>query len=223
MYAVVTGGSTGLGYYIAKALFKRGYHIVLISRNSERLEKAAREMNAEWYAVDLSKNYLEAGEIIKEVKPAILVNNAGFGLYGEFSKMSSQKIIDMINLNITALTYLTKIAFEVMDKGYILNIASVAACHPQPKLSVYAATKAYVAHLSRSLIKESSSQIKVSYVLLGPTKTGFFKNAGMSTKTFEKIMLSPEYVAEKIVNSMFRGKKRITPGIIYKLYCMGRC
>ncbi len=223
MYAVVTGGSTGLGYYIAKALSKRKYRLILISRNEERLKKAAKELNAEWYALDLSKNYLKAGEIIKKIKPAVLVNNAGFGLYGEFADTDPQKIIDMINLNVTALTHLTKIAFEVMDKGHILNIASVAACHPQPRLSVYAATKAYVAHLSRSLIKEAPPQIKVSYVLLGPTKTNFFKNAGMSTKAFEKIMLSPEMVAEKIVRSMFRGKKRITPGIIYKLYCLGRC
>ena len=221
MKAIVTGGDSGLGFHIARELKNRGYEIVIIAKNEEKLKKTAKILEANWYAIDLSKNYKEAGEIIKREKPKILINNAGFGLYGKIEKQNWEKLETMLNLNILALTYLTYIGLKVMKSGYILNISSVAACRAQKNLSVYAATKAYVEQFSKSLNRERR-KTKISYLLLGPTKTDFFKNANMPTKNLERIMLNPEKVAKYVVDRMLKGKKRIVPGIIYKIYCLGK-
>ena len=221
MKALVTGGSSGLGYHIARELKDKGYELILISRNGERLKRAASSLGAEYHTIDLSRDYRRAGEIVKEEKPHILVNNAGFGLYGEFSSQSWEDLERMLLLNVVALTHLTHSFFEVRDSGYVLNISSVAACRAQRKLSTYAGTKAYVEHFSRSLSKERAD-IVISYLLLGPTRTNFFKNSGMPTKGLERIMLSPEKVARYAVDKMLRGKRRITPGLLYKLYCLGK-
>ncbi len=223
MYALITGSSSGLGFHIAKELKTRGYDLILISRNEEKLKIAAEMLHSSiYYPIDLSKDYKKVGDIIEEFKPQVVVNNAGFGMYGELENQEWERIEDMINLNILALTYITKKAVEVLDEGYILNVSSVAACHSQPNLSVYAATKSYVAMFSRSLAKEINGrkELKISYLLLGPTRTNFFKNAGMPTNGIEKIMLSPEKVAKYAVKKMFEGKRRIVPGVIFKLYCL---
>jgi len=221
MKAIVTGGDSGLGFHIARELKNRGYEITIIARDEEKLKKAAKILEAKWYAIDLSKNYTDAGEIIKRESPEILVNNAGFGLYGKIEELDWEKLENMLNLNILALTYLTYIGLKVMKSGYILNISSVAACRAQKNLSVYAATKAYVEHFSKSLNREER-RTKISYLLLGPTKTNFFKNANMPTKNLERIMLNPEKVAKYAVKRMLKGKERIVPSIIYKIYCLGK-
>ena len=222
MWALITGGSSGLGFFIARELKERGYRPILIARDEEKLQKAAITLNGEWFAMDLSKRYLEAGKIIEEYKPDVLVNNAGFGLYGKLSEQNWNEIEDMLMLNVVALTHLTKKFIDVNKRGYILNISSVAACRAQKKLSVYAGSKSYVAHFTRSLKRELPEGIKISHLLLGPTRTNFFKNAGMPTKGLERIMLSPDKVARYAVKKMFKGKSRIVPGIPYKLYCLGK-
>ncbi len=222
MHALVTGASSGLGFHIAKELKMRGYDLILISRNEEKLKTAAEMLKSSiYYPIDLSKDYKEVGDIIEKFKPQVVVNNAGFGIYGDLEDQEWGRIEDMINLNVLALTYITKRAVEILNEGYILNISSVAACHSQPKLSVYAATKAYVAMFSRSLSREMKSKkgVRASYLLLGPTRTNFFKNAGMPTKGLERIMLSPDKVARYAVKKMLRGKRRIVPGVLFKLYC----
>lgn len=220
MRALITGGSGGLGFFIAKELRKRGYEPILIARDETKLRRAAEELQGKYFVIDLSKNFHDAGKIIEEYKPRVLVNNAGFGLYGKLSKQNWDRIESMLMVNVVALTYLTKKFIEVNEKGYILNISSVAACRAQRKLSVYAGSKSYVAQFTRSLKKELTEDIHVSYLLLGPTRTNFFKNAGMPTKGFKKLMLSPERVAKYAVDKMFKGKIRIVPGLIYKLYCL---
>jgi len=219
MYALITGGSRGLGFYIARELKNRGYDPILISRDDKILRNAAMELDAAYYVIDLSKDYEKLEKIIRDLKPVIIVNNAGFGVYGDIKEQNWERLKDMITVNILALTYITKIALETSKKGYILNISSVAACRAQKKLSVYAATKAYVAHLSQCLAKDGW---QVSYLLLGPTRTDFFKNANMPPKNLDRIMLNPESVARYAVDKMLKGKRRIVPGIIYKLYCLGK-
>ncbi len=221
MRAIVTGGDSGLGFHIANELKRQGYSLTIIARNIEKLKKSADVLDAEWIAIDLAKDYEKAGEVIAEVKPYILVNNSGFGLYGHFQIQRWEKIEEMIRLNILALTYLTYRGLKNMKKGYIMNVSSVAACRKQKNLSVYVATKSYVAQLTKSLNSENKN-VKLSYLLLGPTKTDFFKNANMPTKGFEKLMLNPDKVAKYAVRKMLTGKERIVPGIIYKLYCLGK-
>ncbi len=222
VYALVTGGGSGLGYHIAKELRTRGYKLVIVSRNERRLKQTATELKARYYVMDLSKDYKNIGKIIDDISPQVVVNNAGFGLYGYFPQQDFERIERMINLNITALTYITHRAIESMMNtgGYIMNVSSVAACHPLPKFSVYAATKAYVEHLTRSLSNELPPHIHISYLLLGPTRTEFFKNAGLSVEKYEKLFLNPEKVAKYAVSKMLSGRKRIVPGFIFKLYCL---
>ncbi len=220
MYALVTGASGGLGYHIAEELKRRGYSLILVSKSAERLERAAEKLGAEHQmALDLSKDYRALGPIIEKYRPEVIVNNAGFGIYGEFPEQDAERIVDMLELNVVALTWITHRGMQVMERGYILNISSVAACHPLPRLAAYSASKAYVEHFSRSLIREGGN-VHVSYLLLGPTKTSFFKNASMPVGKIERIMLSPEKVAHYAVNKMFRKKTRIVPGVLYKLYCL---
>ena len=222
MYALVTGGSSGIGYHMAKELRKRGYNVIIVAKNEERLKKAANEIGAIYFSIDLGKDYRKVREIMEKFKPKIVINNAGFGQFGEFSKMDEEEIIGMIKVNIEALTYITRVAMEHMEKGYILNISSVASCHPMKNLAVYSGTKAYVEHFTRSLQRENTKNIRISYLLLGPTRTAFFEKANMPTKNIEKIMLSPEKVAKNAVEKLLRGKRRIVLGFLYKLYCFLR-
>ena len=222
MKAFVTGGSSGIGYHIAKELKARGYDIVIVAKNVDKLKRAAAELGARWYSVDLGNDYRKAGNILEKEAPEVLVNNAGFGIYGELKSMDWNKVEAMLRVNVIALTYLTYVFLKISKSGRILNIASVAACRAQRKLSVYAGSKAYVEHLTKSMSKELSSEITISYLLLGPTKTNFFRRANMDTKGIEKIMLAPERVASSAVDKFLKGKKRITYGLLYKLYCAGK-
>ncbi len=221
MKAVVTGGSGGLGYHIARELRRRGYELILISSNEHRLKRAAEELGARWYAMDLSEDYVEAGKIVEMEKPHVLVNNAGFGMYGEFQNQEWANLERMLKLNILALTHLTHSFLRVRKDGFILNISSVAACRAQKYLSAYAGSKCYVAHFTESLSREIEG-VEISYLLLGPTRTGFFQRAGMPTQRFERIMLDADMVARYAVDMMFRGKRRIVPGLVYKLHCLGK-
>ncbi len=215
--ALVTGGSGGLGYHLAKELKNRGYDLVLVSKNPEKLEAAAKKMGAiAYYPIDLAKNYDKMDDILKKHRPSVVINNAGFGIYGDLVKQSMENIESMLNLNIVALTWITKKALEEVPDAHVLNISSVAACRPQKLLAAYAATKAYVEHFTKSLKKDGYN---VSYLLLGPTRTSFFKNANMPTKGLERIMLEPEKVAEYAVKKMLKGKTRIVYEAVFKIYC----
>ena len=149
MKAFVTGGSSGLGYYIAKELRNRGYHLILVSSNKERLRAAAKKLDAEYFVLDLSQEYSRAGEILRESNPDILVNNAGIGIYGDMDSIKWKDVEKMLKLNMIALTNLTYEFLKIRKSGYILNISSVASCRPQKKWSAYAASKAYVSHFTR--------------------------------------------------------------------------
>jgi len=223
MYALVTGGSQGVGYYMARELKMRGYELILVARNEEKLKKVAKELDAKVFrALDLAKEYRAMRELIEEFKPNVVINNAGCGFYGDFASQDEEKIMKMIDLNITALTYITKKAMENMDKGYIMNVASIAACRPVPKAAVYAATKAYVKHLTASLIPEAPPGIYLSYLLLSPTATRFWDKAEWPTHNIKWIMLSPEKAAKRAIRKMFKGKKRIAVGPVSVLYCLGK-
>ncbi len=222
MYAVVTGGDKGLGFHMARELKTRGYSLVLISRNGPALKNAARSIDAEYYVIDLAKNYPRAKEIIEKYRPGVLINNAGFGYYGRFVEQGEDNIRDMLRLNVETLTFLTKWAMENMRGrgGYIMNVSSLAACHPIPGSSVYAASKAYVEHFTRSLIRENPyPEVHISYLLLGPTNTDFWKTAHWEPGPLKHIMLFPEKVAKYALNLMFKGKSRIVPRAAFRLYC----
>ena len=155
MKALVTGASSGIGKDIAIELSKRGYELILVARNKEKLEEVAKKLNTKNKIIikDLSnvQNCIDLYEETKNEDIDILVNNAGFGTHGKFTETELDKEINMINTNITALHILTKLFLKDMvkkDKGHILNVASMAAFAPGPLMSAYYASKSYVYRLS---------------------------------------------------------------------------
>lgn len=161
MKAIVTGASSGIGYDIAKYLSDMGYDIIAVARDEERLKKLKEECktNIDIFSVDLSKieNVLNLYEKIKDEDIDVLVNNAGFGAFGEFEKIDLETSLKMIDVNIVALHILTYKFLEKMkekNKGYILNIGSVAGFIPGPLMTQYYATKAYVLRLTQGINKE---------------------------------------------------------------------
>ncbi len=232
-FALVTGASGGIGFELAKCAASDGYHVLLVARSEDQLKTnttaIARNygVKALYFKADLSdysqvvglSNYIRENELMIE----ILVNNAGFGDYGWFKETSWQKEYQMMQLNVLALTHLTKEIIPSMIKigqGRILNISSVAGFFPGPKMAVYSATKAFVSSFSRALNLELKSDGITSTVLCpGPTRTGFAGAAGMSeSKLFNTMPLaSAEHVARKGYKAMMKGKAMMIPGFLNKL------
>ncbi len=189
--ALITGASGGIGYELAR-LFARDHHnLVLVARSAERLAKAAEELqqfgvSVKTFAIDLGQppapkflfDQLQREGIIVD----ILINNAGFGAYGNFAEMSENEILGQINLNITALTELTRFFLPGMlarRSGRVMNVASTAGFQPGPLMAVYYATKAYVISFSEAIANEvKDSGVTVTCFCPGATETGFAKRAG---------------------------------------------
>jgi uncharacterized protein len=231
--AVVTGASGGIGLALAKLLARDGFDVVLVARDSPRLAGAAHQVQQAAGAVrvttigsDLAQpdspaalfRQLDAAGIV----PAIFVNNAGFGLRGAFSKLDLGDELEMIQVNVTTLTALTKLAIDRMlarGTGRILNVASTAAFQPGPFMAVYYATKAYVLSLSEALASElRGTNVTVTTLCPGPTATGFESRSGMSgSRLFRGYVMSAERVAQTGYDGMMRGKRLVITGLRNKL------
>lgn len=234
-YALITGASGGIGRQLAYHFAEDGYSLVLVARSKEKLEELKKELennysNSVLISIkDLSKQE-EALKLYDEIKQQritvqFLVNNAGFGLYGTFIETSWAEEADMIDLNIKTLTYLTKLFLPEMverNEGRILNIASVASFLPGPLMAVYYATKAYVLSFTEALENElKDTNITISALCPGPTKTGFSDRANLSSsKLFESGALHVEDVAKVGYEQFMRGKTIIIPGAKFKVATM---
>ena len=184
MKALVTGASSGIGKDIAKELAQKGYDLILVARNEEKLNKVKKELEKEDIKVeniimDLS-NEESCKELHKRAKNVdILVNNAGFGDCGNFTRTDLEKEIKMIKTNITAYHILTKLYLTEMknkNNGKILNVASIAGFMPGPLMATYYATKAYIVRLSEGIreeLKKEKSKVQISILCPGPVKTNF--------------------------------------------------
>lgn len=229
---VITGATSGLGYEFVKLFASDGYNLVLIARNEERL----KEIKQSFTNVEITILPKDLGipgaarEILEEVEKRnlnidILVNNAGFGLMGKFEELDIQKQLNMIQLNITALTELTYYCLQKMKQnniGRILNVASTAAFQPGPQMAVYYATKAYVLSFSEALVEElSGSSITVTTLCPGPTKTNFGAVANVEgTKMFSKAMPA-DAVAKEGYKALMNGKRVIVTGGMNKAGALG--
>ena len=224
MKALVTGASSGIGYEISKYLAKRGYDIIVVSRNRQALENLKNEIktNVQIVCMDLSvvDNCVKLYENFKDENIDVLINNAGFGMYGNFDILDMNKEIEMINVNILACDILTKLFLKDMkkrDSGYILNVGSIAGFMPGPLMSSYYASKSYVVKLTQAIrkeLKKSKSGVSVSVLCPGPVNTNFNSIAGVK---FAVRPLSSEYVAKYAVDMMFKKKLVIVPGFTIKL------
>lgn len=229
-WALVTGASGGIGLEIARELARTGHALLLVARDGQRLSELAARLKAEhgvpveWQACDLAADgaveALAAHLAQAGITPSVLVNNAGFGVYGEHAQTDWQQEHGMIELNITALTALTKQLLPGMlaqRRGRILNVASTAAFQPGPYMAVYYATKAYVLSYSEALAEElAGSGVTVTALCPGPTATGFSARASAGDSALFKGRRLPDAaeVARYGVRAMGRGRRVAVHGCV---------
>lgn len=230
MKVLITGASSGMGRDMARVLAKKGYQLILVARNEVALKELAQELKAknqievETIATDLSKveNCIEIHKKVKNVD--ILINNAGFGDCGNFSKTSLEKEIAMINTNVVAYHTLMKLYLIDMKKkgtGKILNVASIAGFMPGPLMATYYATKSYVVRLSEGIreeLKKEKSKVQISILCPGPVKTNFSKVANVK---FHLREADSRKVAEYAIKKLEKGRFYIVPGFDVKLARLG--
>ena len=226
MKALITGASSGIGRDIARELSKKGYDLVLVARDLDKLNEVKEELktNIEVVNMDISdvKNCKRLYQEHKDID--ILINNAGFGDCGYFTKTNLEKEIAMINTNIVAYHTLTKVYLQDMkekNSGKILNVASIAGFMPGPLMATYYATKNYVVRLSEAIreeLRKEKSKVQISILCPGPVDTNFNKVADVE---FALKGLSSEYVAKYAIKQMLKGKFYIVPGWKIKLAKIG--
>lgn len=226
MKALITGASSGIGKDIAIELSKRKYELIIVARDTKKLEEVKQELNTnvKIICMDLS-NIDNCKKLYEENKDIdILINNAGFGDCGDFSKTSLEKEILMINTNIMAYHILTKLYLQKMkneNKGRIVNVASIAGFMPGPLMATYYSTKSYIVRLSEAIreeLKKDKSKVQISILCPGPVNTNFNKVADVQ---FAIKGQSSEYVARYAVNKFLKGKFYIVPGLKIKLVKIG--
>ncbi|WP_392486508.1 SDR family NAD(P)-dependent oxidoreductase [Haloimpatiens sp. FM7315] len=225
---LITGASSGIGFALAEKFAKEGYNLILISRREDLLSEISEKLR-KIYGVQIkiiAKDLIEekaSEEIFNEldklsIKVDILINNAGIGYCGFFHEIDIDKEMNIIKLNIIALTKLTKYAVEHMiknRKGKILNVASTGAYQPGPLISVYYASKAYVLSFSEAIRNELKPyNITVTTLCPGTTKTEFSQNAG---KGDLKNAMEAKKVAEIAYKDLIKGKRISVPGVLNKL------
>ena len=229
--ALVTGASSGIGEAIARQLAQAGDNLILVARNEVRLKKIARELSRQFEVrVDVLAIDLVAGDAVRALMRNldgadidVLVNNAGYGLHGEFIDMDEAKLIGMLQLNVVALTHLTRLLLPGMvrrHRGRILNVASTAGFQPGPLMAAYCATKAYVLSFSEALYAElAGSGVTVTTLCPGATRTGFDAAANASKiRLFQsKGVMDAETVARFAVRGLLNGKRRVIPGLTNRI------
>ena len=230
MIALITGASSGIGRDMAKILSNKGYDLIIVARNMEGLNELKEELNTnvEVISMDLSsvENCNKLYNQVKDKNIDILINNAGFGLLGEFEKTDLAKELNMMDLNIKSVHVLTKLFlkdFIKKDSGYILNVASSAAFGPGPLMATYYSSKSYVYNLTLAIygeLKKKKSNVHISCLCPGPVDTNFNTVANCE---FRAKSLSSQYVAKYTIDKMFKNKLLIIPGFSIKLlYIFGR-
>ena len=229
MKALITGASSGIGRDIARELSKKGYDLVLVSRDEKKLNKVKEELEKENVKIEIISTDLSIEENCKEIHKNvknvdILVNNAGFGDCGNFTKTNLEKELNMIKTNITAYHILTKLYLIDMKKkgeGKILNVASIAGFMPGPLMATYYATKAYIVRLSESIreeLKKERSNVQISILCPGPVSTNFNNVANVK---FHMREANSQDVAKYAIKKLEKGKFYIVPGIDVKLAKLG--
>ena len=228
MNAVVTGGSGGLGYEVAKLLAADGVDVVLVARSADRLEERARELRAA-YPVDVRTIAIDLGtlgaaqRVVGEVPHCdVLVNNAGFASNGRFDLLPEDRLREEMLLDVVAVTELTRAYLPSMrakGRGRVLNVASTAAFLPGPFMAVYYAAKAYVLSFSEALAEECrGSGVTVTCLCPGATATGFQARADVHDTMLMRLPLAdPARVARAGYRGMLRGTPVVVPGLSNKI------
>jgi short-subunit dehydrogenase len=232
--ALITGASSGIGLDLAQLMAPQ-FDLIITARNQNELEKLGRELEAahgnhvhvipaDLASPDAPRQLL--AEIERRGLPVdILINNAGFGSYGAFAESDSQNTLDMIEVNIAALTSLTRLALPGMLKrrrGRIMNVASTAGFQPGPLMAVYYATKAYVIMFSEAIANElKGSGVTVTCLCPGATATKFASRADMEkSRLFKMGAMNSKEVARTGYKGMMAGKTMVIPGFFNRALAM---
>ena len=223
MKALITGASSGIGRDMARILSDMGYETILVARREDKLKELSNELKTSSSIICLDISSSDACfNLYNQVKNEdidIVINNAGFGIFGKFTDIDLDRELNMIDLNIKAVHILTKLFlkdFKAKNKGYILNVASSAAFLPGPLLSSYYASKAYVLRLTEAIYEElrrDKSNVYVGVLCPGPVDTEFNQVANVK---FALKGLTSEYVAKYAIKKMFKRKLVIVPGRVMK-------
>jgi len=233
--ALITGASSGIGLELAKLFAKDGIDVVLVARSLDKLNRlagdleSAHSIRANVFACDLALPGA-AEDLFSRTQAAslrvdFLINNAGFGLRGSFVQNDLKQLLEMLQVNVVALTHLTKLYLNDMvtrKSGKVLNVASTAAYQPGPWMAVYYATKAYVLNFSEALSNElSGTGVTVTALCPGPTRTGFQERAGAKDMQLmkSKVMAAMDAVsvAEKGYEGLMKNKRVIIPGVMNRV------
>ncbi|TAE31536.1 MAG: SDR family oxidoreductase [Candidatus Kapaibacterium sp.] len=231
--ALITGASSGIGYELAKIFARNKQNVILVARSEKKLQEIARELEKSYgitatvIAKDVSKlsAVQEMYDAVQQagIRVEYLVNNAGFGDFGFFTETSWEKELEMINLNMTSLTALTKLFAKDMvarKSGKIMNVASTASFQPGPLMAVYYATKSYVLSFSEAISNELKDKgVTVTALCPGPTESGFQSAAAMEDSKLVKGKKMPtsKDVAEYGYKAMMSGKVVAVHGAMNKL------
>lgn len=239
---LITGGSSGIGFEMSKYFAKDGYRILWVSKPLDELAKAKKELESEVSGTEIHTMAMDLSEIGSAQKVFdwckenaweidVLINNAGFGTYGYVNDISMEKETAMIQLHTITVYQMTRLFMTEMvakNKGTIINIASISAFQPVPRLTTYAATKAFIGHFSQSLQGELDvlkSKVKVITVYPAPIKDTAFKTVAdmEDVKYFEGLSYTTtKEVGKDIWKGFQKGKKVILTGrrfrFIYPLY-----
>ena len=239
MKALITGASSGIGKDMAKILNEKGYDLVLVARDEDRLQETKQELEQsnknsnvnqernnkiEIISMDLTdeEKCKNLAQNVQDID--ILINNAGFGDCGIFDKTNLDKDISMIKTNVIAYHILTKLYLKQMkerNSGKILNVASIAGFMPGPLMATYYATKNYIVRLSEAIreeLKKDKSNVQISILCPGPVETNFNKVANVKFKLREADSMQ---VAKYAIKKLEQGNFYIVPGIDVKFAKLG--
>jgi len=225
--ALITGASTGIGRELARIHAAKGGDLIIVARSADKLLELKSELEQQ-FSVQVKVIVKDLGhanapqEIYKEIKDAglsiaYLINNAGFGGLGKFHEQDPQLQVNMINLNVLALTVLTRLFLPDLikqNKGSILNVSSTASLMPGPLQAVYFATKAYVTSFSNALSEElHNTKVTITNLMPGATETEFGGRSGMDKTEMFKQTVSARSVAEAGYKGMLKGKLDVISGL----------
>lgn len=224
MKALITGATSGIGRCIARELHRKGWKLILSGRNEEELAALKKEFgdSTETFRAELSdrEQVMELYRFCSGKNVDMLVNNAGFGIFGRFDEIPLEDELKLIDVDITAVHILMKLflrEFKKRRRGYILNVASSAGFLTGPLLASYYAAKNYVVRLTfaaaEELRRDGFRDIKITVLCPGPVDTNFNRRAGVE---FSVKPVTPEYVADYALRKLFAGKLIAIPGLMVR-------
>ena len=228
--ALVTGAASGIGYELAHLLAKDDYKLILVDIDAQKLTEVKNDINHNFkvevitLVKDLSRPEI-AQEIMLDINNEpidVLINNAGFGLFGSFSETNWERESEMLHVHIITTTHLTKLVLKGMverGSGRILNVSSLAGFLPGPLMSIYYASKGYMLSFSEAIANElKGTGVTVTALCPGPTKTGFQETVseGSSENKISFNMACAKQVSEYGYKAMHKGKTYAIPGVFNK-------